>query len=182
MEKNEFDAAFDELLGVEGGYVNDPSDSGGATKYGITERVARANGYRGDMRALSKQEARAIAKRQYWDTLSLDAVSRVFPALAREMFDTGYNMGVGVAASFLQRLLNVLNRGGRDYSDLQADGVIGPMTIAALAGFKQRRGAEGETVLMRGMNALQGERYISLAESRQKDEAFVYGWLMHRVA
>ena len=41
---------LDELIKREGGYVNNPADRGGATKYGITEAVARANGFKGNMR------------------------------------------------------------------------------------------------------------------------------------
>lgn len=177
-----FDKCFDELLGIEGGYVNDPNDSGGATKYGITERVARANGYRGDMRALSEPEARMIAKNQYWDTLSLDALSAMSAAIARELFDTGYNMGVGTAGNYLQRALNAFNKRGQDYPDSIVDNVIGPMTLAALRAYLAKRGKAGEAVLLRALNALQGERYISLSQARQKDEDYVYGWLLNRVA
>ena len=45
-----FEHAFERLIGHEGGFVDHPSDPGGATRYGITERVARANGYTGSMR------------------------------------------------------------------------------------------------------------------------------------
>ena len=177
-----FDACFDATLGIEGGYVDDPSDSGGATKYGITERVARAHGYRGDMRALSEAEARQIARSQYWDTLSLDVIDALSSAIAREMFDTGYNMGVGTVGGFLQRALNVFNHRGQDYPDMVVDGLIGPMTIAALRVYLGKRGKPGEVVLLRALNDLQGQRYISLAEARQKDEDYVYGWILNRVA
>ncbi|EJY0890163.1 hypothetical protein OE991_005197, partial [Escherichia coli] len=49
------DKIFDEVLGKEGGYVNHPDDKGGPTKWGITEKVARAHGYRGDMRDLTRE-------------------------------------------------------------------------------------------------------------------------------
>lgn len=177
-----FDAAFAELLGIEGRYSNDHNDSGGATKYGITERVARANGYTGDMRVLSEDQARQIAKIQYWDILRLDEVASLAPSIARELFDTGYNMGVAVSGKYLQRALNAFNHRGADYSDMTVDGLIGPMSIAALRAFMGRRGREGETVLLRAMNALQGTRYIELTEMRQKDEDFVYGWILNRVS
>lgn len=48
------DEIFDAVLGKEGGYVNHPDDRGGPTKWGITEKVARAHGYRGDMRDLTR--------------------------------------------------------------------------------------------------------------------------------
>ena len=56
---------IDPLLDREGGYVNHPSDRGGPTAYGITQAVARANGYYGPMRALPREEAVAIYRRLY---------------------------------------------------------------------------------------------------------------------
>ena len=52
-----FERAFEKLLGHEGGFVDHPKDPGGATRYGITQRVARANGYVGDMRNFPLSEA-----------------------------------------------------------------------------------------------------------------------------
>jgi hypothetical protein len=43
------------------------------------------------------------------------------------------------------------------------------------------RGASGETVLVRALDALQGARYVSLAETRPANEAFLYGWLANRL-
>ena len=43
-----FERAFEKLLGHEGGFVDHPKDPGGSTRYGITQRVARANGYEGE--------------------------------------------------------------------------------------------------------------------------------------
>lgn len=176
-----FDSVFTTTLAVEGGFVDDPQDSGGATRYGITERVARANGYTGSMRELPLAEARRIAKAQYWDTLRLDEVDRSSPAIAKELFDTGYNMGIVAAGRMLQRSLNALNRQAADYPDVSADGLVGPMTIAALRAYLAKRGPAGVTVLLRALNALQGAAYIELAERRGKDEAFAYGWLKNRV-
>lgn len=176
-----FDRAFVDLLGMEGRYSNNPADSGGATKYGITERVARANAYQGDMRELTEMDARRIAKSQYWDLLSLDTVAALSESVAREMFDTGYNMGQGVAGRYLQRALNAFNYQGKYYPDLVLDGLIGPSTVAALVAYLKHRHTHGERVLLRAMNALQASRYIELSEGRQKDEEFVFGWILNRV-
>ena len=62
-----FDQAFEKLLGHEGGFSDHPSDPGGATRYGITQRVARLNGYIGDMRELPIDKAKDIARREYWN-------------------------------------------------------------------------------------------------------------------
>jgi lysozyme family protein len=102
--------------------------------------------------------------------------------VAAELFDTGVNMGPAVAATFLQRALTALNRNAKDYPDLVPDGKIGSSTLGALDAFLALRGqASGETVLMRALEALQGERYLRLAERRPANEAFLYGWLANRV-
>ena len=173
---------IDALIDREGGYVDHPADRGGATNFGITEAVARAHGYRGHMRDLPRREAVAIYRRLYWLRPRFDQVALRSPRLAAELFDTGANMGPAVAATFLQRALTALNRSGRDYSDLVPDGRLGATTLAALDTFLKVRGrSSGETVLMRALEALQGERYLRLAERRPANEAFLYGWLANRI-
>jgi lysozyme family protein len=103
-------------MGNEGGYSNNPADPGGETMFGITQRVAEANGYTGAMKDLPRDTAKAIAKRQYWDTLHLDDIN---PRVAFQVFDANYNGGR--AARWLQAAAGV-----------DQDGVIGPATIAAV--------------------------------------------------
>jgi len=177
----DFNTAYEAVLGKEAGYSDDPRDSGGQTKYGITEAVARAFGYVGPMNLLSHGQAKAIYRGRYWDALQLDQVASLAPAVAGEMFDTAVNLGTDQAATFLQRALNVLNKDASWYPDVTVDGRIGAMTLASLREYVRRRGAEGATVLLRALNALQGAFYIDLATRRAKDEAFVYGWLLNRV-
>ena len=175
------DQLVDDLVEREGGYVNHPADRGGPTCFGITEAVARAHGYRGAMRSLPREEAAAIYKRLYWLRPGFDAVAQRTPRLAAELFDSGVNMGPAVAATFLQRALTALNRNGKDYHDLVPDGRVGRVTLAALDAFLTARGPQGETVLLRALEALQGERYLRLAERRPANEAFLYGWLANRI-
>jgi lysozyme family protein len=175
------DALIEELMDREGGYVNHPADRGGPTNFGITQAVARANGSTGDMRRLPRAVASGIYRRLYWDQPRFDDVARHAPRIGAELFDTGVNMGPKVAAAFLQRALNALNRGARDYADISVDGTVGPATLGALTGFLRTRGSAGETVLLKALEALQGERYLRLAESRPANEAFLYGWLANRV-
>jgi len=172
---------IDAVIDREGRYVNHPADRGGATCWGITEAVARAQGYAGDMRNLPRSDAASIYRRLYWLRPAFDKVALRAPKIAAELFDTGVNMGTGTAAGFLQRALNALNRAARDYPDIAVDRDIGPRTLSALDGFLRVRGAGGETVLLRAMEALQGERYIALAERRPSQEAFLYGWLANRI-
>ena len=176
------DALVEALIEREGGYVANPDDRGGPTCFGITEAVARANGYSGPMRQLPREEAAAIYRRLYWLRPRFDEVAKRSARIAAELFDTGANMGPAVAVTFLQRALTALNRNGKDYPDLGPDGRIGAQTLGALDAFLALRGkAAGETVLLRALEALQGERYLRLAERRPANEAFLYGWLANRI-
>lgn len=182
MSNTAFDRLLVELLKNEGGYVDHPNDPGGATNYGITEKVARANGFKGSMRDLTKDDALAIYRREYFEDPGFAQVYEVSPGIAAELFDTGVNMGPKVPSEWLQRSLNTLNREGRDFPDLVADGHIGPATISALKHYlDQRGGPDGEAVMLKALNCLQGERYLMLAEHNPKLESFVYGWLANRV-
>jgi len=81
----------------------------------------------------------------------------------------------------LQRALNALNRQEKDYQDLSQDGKLGPKTRDALSKFLRFRGTLGETVILRALNGLQLERYISIVEHREESEVFLFGWISHRV-
>lgn len=167
-----------DIIGREGGFVDDPSDSGGATRYGITEAVARKNGYTGAMAELPRDLAERIYSDRYWDEVRGDDLAKLSEHVAEEVVDTAVNMGPARAGQFLQRALNVLNDRERLYPDLMLDGDVGPVTVEALAAYLAER---SELVLARALNCLQGAFYIDLAERRQKDERFVYGWLRERV-
>lgn len=173
--------ALQRTLGVEGGDSNDPDDHGGATRYGVTEAVARAFGYTGAMAGLPWSTAVAIYKANYWDRLSLDSVALVSESVALEVFDTAINCGVGTEGKFLQRALNALNNGGSAYPDLAVDGAVGSATVKALAAFLSKRGAEGEQVLLAALNGLQAVHYIEISEKDPSQERFTWGWLLKRV-
>lgn len=175
------DSLVSALLEREGGYVNDPRDSGGETNFGISERVARDNGFVGDMRDMTRDQAASIYKSQYWFRPGFADVAKIWPSVAEELFDTGVNMGVVKAALFLQISLNGLNRGGRDFPDIPEDGAVGPGTMRALRAYRDRRGGSGESVLLKALNCLQGAAYIDLSRRRPKDEDYVFGWLDKRV-
>lgn len=113
-----FDDAFDRLMQHEGFHSDHPSDPGGATTWGVTEAVARLNGYEGDMRELPIDFARRIARRLYWDVVRADDLP---PQLRFHVFDAAYNSGAHRAAKWLQELV------GAD-----VDGIVGPKTLAAV--------------------------------------------------
>lgn len=178
----DFEALLDELLEREGGYVDHPDDRGGPTNFGITAAVARAAGWAGQMRDLPRDFARRIYRHRYWTAPGFEAVAAIAPAAAGELFDTGVNMGPGVAIAFLQRSLNALNSRARDWPDIVVDRVVGPATLGALRRLLAVRGRTGEAALLKALNALQGARYVELAEGRAANESFLLGWLTHRVA
>jgi len=172
---------LEELIDREGDYVDHHDDRGGPTRWGITQQVARTHGYTGDMRALPRTSAEHIYRMLYWEKPGFDRVAHHAPLIAAELFDTGVNMGPAVATGFLQRALNALNRNERDYGDIAIDRQLGPVTLAALEHFILARGRQGETVLLKAIEALQGERYIALAEARPANESFLYGWIANRI-
>lgn len=176
------DKYIEDLLAREGGYVDHPADRGGPTNWGITEAVARAFGYHGRMQDMPRAVAKQIYVERYWLQPRFDQVNEHSASVAEELLDTGVNMGPAVAARFLQRALNVLNQEAKSYPDIAVDGAIGRMTIAALRAYLALRGKDGHVVLLRALNAQQAMRYIEIAEARPSQEAFVHGWLLHRVA
>lgn len=173
---------IDAVIGREGRYANLAADRGGPTCWGITQQVARANGYAGDMKALPRETAVAIYRTMFWTLPRFDQVAAVLPSIAAELFDMGVNQGTAFACTTLQRALNVLNRGASDYPDVPADGHLGPVSIEALRAYRRRRpDAEGEAVLLLAVRGLRTARYVAIAEGSQSQEGFEYGWLARQV-
>lgn len=90
-----FQAAFDLIVGIEAGYVNDPHDPGGETKFGISKRAYPNL----DIANLTLEDARAIYQRDYWERCGCDSMSW---ERALCVFDMAVNQGQGAA-----RALNV---------------------------------------------------------------------------
>lgn len=113
------DQALVHLLGNEGGFVDHPSDPGGATNFGITQNTARANGYLGDMRSFTLAQAVEIYRKSYWAPIKADQLP---DALRFHVFDAAVNSGPTQAVKWLQRAAGVTE-----------DGVVGSQTLAAAA-------------------------------------------------
>jgi lysozyme family protein len=185
MAKSTFEKAFEEVVAVEGGYSNHPSDPGGATRYGITEARARENGYEGDMRLLPLRRARSIYLEDYWRPLHLSTIEEIAgPKLAAEMFEAAVNVGVARVARWLQEWLNANNRGGTLYGEIAEDGMVGRQeTIPALRKYIAHRGRrDGSAVLRRGIDADQAIQYKQLSRRREAFEDFLFGWMLHRTS
>lgn len=169
---------------IEGGFVDDPDDSGGATSHGITKTLADQYkttlktkfGWNGNMRNLTTEMAFFIYKTHFWDKMKLDEVMKRSVFLADRLFDLGINAGKTVAVKNLQRYLNVMNNRQTYWKDIDADGAMGPKSLAALDAYIAKRGATGKDYLIDAMLDMQSTYYIELAERREKDEKFIYGW------
>lgn len=169
---------------VEGGYVDDPDDNGKCTNHGITQALADQYkttlktkfGWNGNMRNLTTEMAFFIYKTHFWDKMKLDEVMKRSVFLADRLFDLGINAGKTVAVKNLQRYLNVMNNRQTYWKDIDADGAMGPKSLAALDAYIAKRGATGKDYLIDAMLDMQSTYYIELAERREKDEKFIYGW------
>lgn len=172
------DLIINQIISVEGGYINDPDDSGGETNFGITKKVAVAYGYTGEMHDMPRNIAFDIYSAKYWHAVRADSIMSMSEVIAEEVVDTAVNMGPARAGKFLQRALNALNRRGKLYADISVDGVIGRGTLGALQAYLAVR---DDHTLAKMLNCLQGSFYVVLVERREKDEEFIYGWLKNRV-
>lgn len=121
-----FEKAFEVVVGLEGGYVNDPHDPGGETKFGITKRQYPGE----DIAGLTLARAQEIYRHDYWQAVRGDELP--WP-LALLVFDSAVNQGVGAAIRNLQATLGV-----------KVDGDLGSITLGAAA----HCGAEGAAMFM----------------------------------
>src|SRR3990167_72919 len=110
---NTFDTAVEFVLGFEGDISDNPHDSGGLTRFGISQKSYPDL----DIRSITRDQAKEIYRSDYWDRAKCNEL----PAqLAIILFDSAVNQGPGLAIRLLQKSLGV-----------NADGAIGPITIAA---------------------------------------------------
>lgn len=111
----DFETAIERILGHEGGYVFEPRDPGGETKWGISKRSYPML----DIRALSRDEAKEIYCRDFWQPIAETVADS---ALRFQLLDAAVNHGRGNAVRMLQRAIGVAD-----------DGHWGPVSRAALA-------------------------------------------------
>lgn len=170
------------ILEVETGkYTNDPADSGGETKWGWTKKSLREAGWFGKVQDLTRESAFDLYYMEFVIKPGYREVMNVSDDIGAELVDTAVNMGASTAGKFLQISLNAFNDGQVKYPDIEEDGVVGRNTVKALEHFLNLRGPEGEKVLLKALNCLQGAKYIELCIKYPKNERFVYGWIRQRV-
>lgn len=110
----DFDQAFEKLIGHEGGYVNNPADPGGETRYGISKRAYPLE----DIKAMTLDRAKALYLRDYWGPAGCDAVP---DGIKFDLFDMAVNSGPVTAIKTLQRAVGTT-----------PDGLLGPLTLQAV--------------------------------------------------
>lgn len=166
------------LFSVEGGYVDHPKDPGGATNHGITEKVARTNGYQGAMQDLPVEFAQQVYLDQYIASPGFDGLLPYSPAVTNKLVDAGVNAGPVQATKWFQRSLNALSRDGKDFPQVTVDGKLGPATISAYRGLEKVRGKpQACEMVLKLIDAQQGVFYMGLKQA----PAFMVGWTNARV-
>lgn len=99
-----FDLAFERLIGHEGGYVNDPNDPGGETKWGISKRSYPHL----RIADLTREDARRIYRSDFWNRVHAEKLPG---AVAFQLFDFAVNSGIETAVRNMQRALGVADDG-----------------------------------------------------------------------
>lgn len=112
-----FDEFIERVLTHEGGYVNNPEDPGGETKYGIAKRSYPNV----DIKNLTRDGAVAIYRRDFWERVQGDQLPRQF---AFQALDAAVNHGIGNAVRWMQRAVDVAD-----------DGIVGPVTLNTIKRF-----------------------------------------------
>lgn len=164
--KSAFEQALDYTFANEGGFSNDKFDHGGATKFGIT--ISELSRWRkrpvsvAEVAAMGVQEAMAIYKAWYWDSMDLDQV--VHTGEQMSMFDIGVVMGIGIPPFFAQRICN--NHGAH----LTEDKHIGPLTIAEINKMV-------EAVFVRDFSTMSENRFRGIVNANHSQAKFLKGWL-----
>lgn len=163
-----FEWAVKHTLEIEGVFSDHSWDPGGATKYGVTEAVARRHGH--EVRDLTVDQAVAIYRADYWDALGLDAIAEHSGRVALEIFDTAVNTGPGRATRIAQEALATIFD-----QDIAIDGRMGPQTRAAII----RTIPRYETHLVAALNGFQFSYYLwLLRQGHSAAERAIKGWML----
>lgn len=166
------------VISLEGGYVDHVDDTGGATKYGITEEVARSHGYEADMQDLPAAMAEEIYIESYVVGPRFNQMLEVSEPVGHKLIDAGVNAGTSRSSKWVQIALNSLNRDGKDYDYIAEDGKIGPATLSAYKALAAIRGdVKACELILKLLDVQQGYHYMSL----KKHKSFTVGWVDNRL-
>jgi lysozyme family protein len=151
----DFNQAIQKTLIHEGGYVNNPNDKGGPTKYGITQ--ADMPGV--NMQTLSQTDAIAYYRAHYWKDLYSQITSQL---VAEKIFDMGVLMGVGTAVKLLQLTI-------KNSMMIVPDGAFGPQTLTDVNQIGDALLGSYRTVLL--------NHAINIVNNNPNDGGFIQGWI-----
>jgi lysozyme family protein len=159
----DLDEALEYLLEEEGGWSNHPLDRGGATMYGITQRTYNAwrdkkKRKRQTVRSITKQEAKELYQKEYWEAASCDKLPWPISYLT---FDAAVNSGVSRAVKWTQTGLRV-----------QADGIVGSATVAKASSVLD----EGDGRAILDIVDQRVSFLANLIRSKESQQAFLLGW------
>ena len=161
-----FTQASEFTLNEEGGFVDDPDDPGGMTKYGISKRAFPKE----DIENLTLDRATNIYRETYWEKPNMDQIP--YDTLAVKAFDAGVNMGTRASGKLLQRALNDIQASpdGEARQMVTVDGRIGPSTLAAIARADEQELTDAFVKRMK-------KRYGDIVEDNPKSMKFLKGWI-----
>lgn len=169
-----FNEAFEQTMGHEGGYSNDPDDPGGETYWGISRVHHPSWGGWRKIDAGQRENpflytaVKEFYWKEYWKKLHCDWFH---PAIGAELFDSGVNVGKNAAVIFLQHSLNLLNQNEKWYENILMDGSVGPQTRKAYDSLPKKY----LPALLKVQNICQGAYYIDLMDSDERREKWI-GW------
>jgi len=166
-QRSDFAPAIDVVLAHEGGWSHDPRDPGGATNFGITLSLFRewagADKTEDDLRRLTRTDAEAIYRAEWWDRYAYDRIRD--QDCATKLLDVAVNVGPSRAHRLAQ---GAARRCGEH--DIIIDGIFGPATVAAINAIPPR-------LFLAAYCAAQREFYEGLISSRPVMSAFRLGWM-----
>lgn len=164
------------VFALEGGFVDHPNDPGGATNHGITEAVARANGFRGDMRHLSRSEAFTIYEREYVRKPGFLPLVEIDAAVAEEVIDTGVNMGPARPTRFFRQAVNEVCR-----TRLPILATMDAVTVQAWRDCRANLGRRSCVAMLDSLDRQQRAEYDRLVRVNPRLKVFHRGWINHRI-
>lgn len=159
MTDDGFTAQINKTLQFEGGYVWDDDDPGGETNFGISKASYPSL----NIKSLTRSDAIAIYKRDFWDKPRLALLP---PSIGAKTFDLGVNMGQRTAIKLLQMAIN----DAVPFDVVAVDGIVGPQTQAAAI-------QVDEQVLLDHLRAQATRRYYAIVAAHPAMRKYLKGWL-----
>lgn len=153
-----FEQIITNVLKNEGSYVNDPTDMGGETNFGISKRSYPDV----DIKNLTLDQAKTIYKRDFWDKQQYNNIDNII--IAAKIFDLSVNMGASKANILLQRALRSVGR------KVNEDGILGIATLNAI-------NKASSTELLAALRSEAAGYYRSIVVSKKEQSKFLQGWL-----